>query len=316
MEIFLATFQSIATLLGLGFIGFIIIARRIVPQNISLVLSTLAIDIALPLLVFENIITQFNPEKQSNWWLFPLSWAGFMLAQLVLTRLSVRFSGTKFPRELGMALFYQNATFVPLAIITGLWGMDSSMLSYLFLFTLFNATLLFSTYHLFFNQQEQKINLRKIVNNVLLATIVALLLSLTHLQLWIPKFVVAVSRMVGNMALPLLMFVLGGSIYIDFKERGKLYWGEILRFFLLKNILFPFVFIGLLWIIKPAPELSWLIFIESAVPPIISVSIFTQMCGGNRQIANQYLVASFLGSLVSIPFLSWIYSLVLTIPSM
>jgi hypothetical protein len=38
------------------------------------------------------------------------------------------------------------------------------------------------------------------------------------------------------------------------------------------------------------------------VPPVTALPIFTKRVGGNESIVNQFLLASFIGSLVSIPF--------------
>ena len=56
MDLFITTFESVATLLGIGVIGFWIIKKEIVPGNILGLLSPLALEIALPSLILVNII--------------------------------------------------------------------------------------------------------------------------------------------------------------------------------------------------------------------------------------------------------------------
>ena len=55
-ELIIATFESVAALLGLGLLGFWVISRKILPSDALSLLSPLALDIALPSLVFVNII--------------------------------------------------------------------------------------------------------------------------------------------------------------------------------------------------------------------------------------------------------------------
>ena len=62
MPIFNVTFQSVAALLAIGLLGFWIIKRNVIPDSILHFLAILAIDIALPCIVFVNIITQFSPH--------------------------------------------------------------------------------------------------------------------------------------------------------------------------------------------------------------------------------------------------------------
>ena len=55
MSVFLVTLQAVFALLGIGLLGFWIIGRRRVPSDTLAFLSSLAIDIALPLLVLANL---------------------------------------------------------------------------------------------------------------------------------------------------------------------------------------------------------------------------------------------------------------------
>jgi len=72
MHIFNMTLQSVAALLAIGVLGFWIIKRNIIPENILRFLAILAIEIALPCIVFVNLITQFSPSSFVRWWQYPL----------------------------------------------------------------------------------------------------------------------------------------------------------------------------------------------------------------------------------------------------
>ncbi|MFP4452985.1 MAG: hypothetical protein ACLFPI_06400 [Desulfobacterales bacterium] len=51
-----------------------------------------------------------------------------------------------------------------------------------------------------------------------MATLVATVIRLSGLHACVPDFLIDAIRMVGHMALPLLMIILGGSIYVDCKD--------------------------------------------------------------------------------------------------
>jgi predicted permease len=51
MNVFLTTLQAVLVLLGIGLLGYWIIGKRRVPSDTLAFLQSLAIDIALPLLV-------------------------------------------------------------------------------------------------------------------------------------------------------------------------------------------------------------------------------------------------------------------------
>jgi predicted permease len=104
------------------------------------------------------------------------------------------------------------------------------------------------------------------------------------------------------------MIILGGSLYIDFQKKGRIYYGEILKFVLVKNFLFPLVFIGLLVLMRPDYNIAIIMLLESAVPPITGVSVHAEREGGNASIANQFILASFAVSIVSIPLMFTFFS--------
>jgi len=153
----------------------LIIRKRIVPGNILGLLSPLALEIALPSLIFVNIIQNFSPSTSPDWWQLPLWWGFFTLLSAGLTFIFMFVSQKKTRREFAISLFYQNGIFFPLAILSGMFGDDSSYVIFLFLFALFYAAFFFSTYHFFFEHKgKKKLDLKKIIHPVLIATILAL----------------------------------------------------------------------------------------------------------------------------------------------
>lgn len=116
------------------------------------------------------------------------------------------------------------------------------------------------------------------------------------------------------MALPLVMMILGGSLYLDFQRKGRIYIAEIVKFVLMKNIVFPLAFLGLLILIHPDYNIALLIILQSAVPPITGIPIVTERAGGNRAITNQFILASFIFSIVSIPLIFNLFSTFFPMP--
>jgi predicted permease len=309
MDLFITTFESVAVLLGIGLIGFWIIKRKIVPGNILGLLSPLALDIALPSLIFISIINSFEPSENPTWWQLPLWWCFFTIIALGLTFVFTLISKKKTKREFSVSLFYQNALFFPLAILSGIYGYDHPYVSYLFIFTIFFPTLFFSTYFLFFEKKEKKlINWKKIIHPVVIATIIALVIKLSGTQNTIPDFVIKIFTLLGGMTIPLIMLILGGNIYVDFQIKGKIQTSEIIKFISIKNILFPIIFLGLILLLKPilTYPIALIILLQSAVPPITAIPLVTDRVGGDRAIVNQFIVASFILSLISIPVMIYL----------
>jgi malate permease and related proteins len=321
MHAFNVTLQSVAALLAIGVLGFWIIKRHIIPEDILRFLAILAIDIALPCIVFANIMTQFSPSALANWWQYPLWWLFFSAIALVFSLVAMFVSNQATRREFTISLFFQNGIFFPLIIVSGIFGPSNPYTPILFIFMALHPSLYFSTNHLFFkkcnagnggNVQEDRSKspkrLGRIVNPVLLATVASTTIKLTGAESHFPTFIVTVFQILGGMSLPLLMLILGGSLYLDFQNKGPIYIKEMMKFVLIKNLLFPLAFITILVFARPAYPVALIIFLQSAVPPITAIPVETARHGGNASIANQFILSSFVFSILSVPLMFNLFS--------
>jgi predicted permease len=309
MDIFIIVLQSVLTLLGIGVIGFWITRRGIVPENALGFLSRLALDIALPCMVFSSIVVNFSPEKFPGWWQLPLWWFAFAAISLILTLITSFASKKETRGEFALNMFFQNGLFMPLILISGIFGSGSSYIPQLYIFIIFHPVVFFSGYHLFFRgRNRQKMQWNRVFNPILIATVLAIIFQLLKINHYLPDFVHSILQTLGVMALPLIMIILGGSLYLDFKQKGKIYYTEIIKFVAIKNIVFPLLFLALIVGFKPEYSIALLFILQSAIPPITGTPIMTERAGGNKSISNQFVLASFIFSVVSIPVIFWLFS--------
>ncbi len=310
MDLFITTFEAVAVLLAIGLIGFLIIKQKVVPGRILSLISPLALDIALPSLVFVDIVLDFTPADYPNWWQLPLWWGFFTVVAFLLTFLFMFISKKDTRREFAVTLFYQNGIFFPLAILSNMFPGDQTYIVSLFLFTIFYPAFFFSTYQFFFDRgDKKKIDYKKIFHPVLIATLIGIAIGIIGINELVPDIVISVFSILGAMTIPLLMIILGGNIYVDYKKQGSFDFIEVSKFVLIKNIIFPLVFIGILILIKSyiTNVVAIIILLQAAVPPVTAVPLVTERSGGNRSIVNQFMVASFIVSLISIPLMIGIF---------
>jgi len=137
---------------------------------------------------------------------------------------------------------------------------------------------------------------------VLIVTAGAIIIRLAGVQDYIPGFIISALSMMGGMTIPLIMLILGGNIYLDFQKKGALRVVEMIKFVVIKNIVFPLVFLGIVLLIRPAYPVALLIILESSIPPV------TERSGGNRAVVDQFLLASFLFSLISVSVMVSLFS--------
>ncbi|MBN2571914.1 MAG: AEC family transporter [Ignavibacteriales bacterium] len=308
MNLFWVTFESVGLLLGIGLVGFWIIARKVVPIDILKVLSPLVLSVALPCMAFTSIISKFNPTEKPDWYVMPIWWLAFTLIIIILATLFRYFSKKEIRREFYISLIYPNAIFTPLAIIPILFGKDSTMLTDLFIFTILFPAFLFNTYFLFYpSQNKERINIRRIFNGVFIGTLLAIIFKLTETDKHIPNLVLRITELLGMLSIPLIMILIGGNIFVDYQRKEKIDIISIIKFILVKNIIFPIIILFLLVWIKPQFNIAFLIFLMSALPPVTAISVFVDRAGGKVSTVNYFLIASFILSLITLPIAIMIF---------
>lgn len=312
---FLVVLESVLVLLGIGVIGFLISRRDMIPENVLGFLSRLAINIALPCMVFAHIIVNFSPSKFPNWWQLPLWWLLFAIISLILTLITMFVSNRETRSEFAINLFYQNGLFFPLIVINGVFGADTPYLPQLYIFIMLHPIMFFSTYHFFFIQrQTSKIKWNRILSPVFIAIILAFTVQLFGVRDYLPAFIQSILKILGGMAIPLIMIILGGSLYLDFKQKGRIYYLEIIKFLTIKNVVFPLVVLALLLLLQPSYNIALLFMLESAVPPVTATPILTERAGGNKAISNQFVLSSFIISVITLPVIFQIFSIAFPLP--
>lgn len=312
MDIFIVILEAVLVLLGIGVIGFWITRRGVIPETAHGFIIRLAIDIALPCMIFASILIKFSPSEYPDWWQLPLWWLLFAVISLILT-LSTMFVSKKDTRsEFAINLFYQNGLFFPLVVISGIFGPDAPYLPQLYIFTIIHPIMFHSTYNLFFKNGKGQLKWNRIYNPIIIAVILAVTVQLFGVKDYLPDVVHSILQILGAMALPLIMIILGGSLYLDFKQKGKFYSIEITKFIIIKNVVFPLAFLGLLLLIDFIYGITYniaiLFILESAVPPVTATPILTERAGGNKSISTQFVFSSFVLSVLSIPAIFYLFS--------
>ena len=318
MEIFLWVLEAVLVLLAIGTIGFWVARRNVIPESVQGFLIQLAVNIALPCLVFSSILVNFSPAKFPDWWQLPLWWFVYAAISLVLTLMTMFVSNKDTRGEFAINLFYQNGLFFPLIIISGIFGTDAPYLPQLYIFIILHPVMFFSTYQFFFKksaeQAQGQTHWHRIINPILVATVLGIIVQLIGVKAYLPDFIYSILEMLGRMALPLIMIILGGSLYLDFRQKGKIYYKEIIKFLIVKDIVFPLVFLAILVFWRPSYSIALLFLLQAAVPPVTATPILTARAGGNKAISNQFVLSSFIFSIVTVPTMFLLFSLFFPLP--
>lgn len=300
MEYFLPALKAVAVSVGVGLIGFWVLYRRVLPHTAIQVLSALALDVALPCQIFVSLLGGMDPSA-AGWWRLPLWWVGFTVGAGLLTALAAPLFRRERRRECALSLFYQNAVFVPLIMINDMFGPQSPHLVNLFLFTMFFSAFFFNTQALFFAGRSRPFRWRRVLTPVFVATVLALALRLGGAGDRMPGFVVSSVAMVGDMAAPALLLLLGAVIHLDWRQREARFPWELVKFVILKNVVFPLVALGALALTRPPREVAFLIALQAAMPPLTALPLTAEREGGDRGFVNSLMLASFVAAVATVP---------------
>lgn len=306
MEVILYSMQAIAVPLLVGLLGFAVLHRRMIDGAHLKVLAVLALDIALPCHVLVTLLDRFDPHSMPDWWNRPLWWAGSVLFFGITALVGSRFFARKIRREATVSLFYPNAVFLPMVILMELFSPDTQYLTDLFLFTLFFAMFYFNTIGLIYGCRQGRI---KLFNPVMIATLCGLLLKLLRIDFIAPEFVRSGLRLVGAMAAPALLILLGGNIYMDLFVPSAVKWRDTAIFVCWKNVAIPLLMLSLIFVLRPDPPIALLLLLHAVVPPLTSLPTMTERCGGQREVVGRFMVGSFAASLVTVPAFLYVFSL-------
>ncbi|MCX7820670.1 MAG: AEC family transporter [Brevinematales bacterium] len=307
MEIFIKSLEAILVLIGLGFFGFYLLFKKFLKKEVLRILSPIAIEFAVPAMIFSDIILNFRPDQIQNWWLYPVYWFISFIFGIILSYFFSLFVKKESKQEFILSLVFPNAVFIPIVLISSLYGENSDMLVKLYLFTLFFPLFLFNLYGLFIDNKI-KISPKIFFNPIIVITIVSVFLKIYNIDRFIPEFLIDISKRIGALSIPIILLIIGGNIYIQFEKKAEIKWKEIIFFVIVKNIIFPLIHIIILDFINIQEDIKFLIFLQSAVPPVTAIPILIEKENKNYIIANQYLFFSFIFSIISLPVMFLIFT--------
>jgi len=305
---------AVAQIFLLAALGFVLVKRRFLGHEGLNAISQLVMDIALPLLMFCQLIDKFDFKLYANWWIFPL-------LSLAITAIGLAIGwcfkpwikGHDHKLQFVSLVGFQNSGYLPLALVAALLPGEklTVMFIYIFLFLIgFNAAIFSLGIHMISFYKNKKFELASLFSPPVIAMGIGLMLVYFGLHKFIPQTLLLPLRLMGDCTLPLAMLVVGGMLAeLDI---GRMQKGPVALILTLKLIALPLL--GLLLIMKlHLPELvALLILIELAMPPATTLSIIVRHYKKEDVLVSQGIFFGHIASIITIPiFLSLYYALVM-----
>jgi hypothetical protein len=308
-ESFRITGIAVAQIFLLAAIGYFLVKKNVLGHEGLDSLSRLVIEVTLPVLIFCQLIKDFNFTLYRDWWVFPLISIVITLAGLILgSFFTGLIKGSQYKLQFLSLVAFQNSGYLPLALVAALLPQDKvdTMFIYIFLFLLgFNLVMWSVGVYMLTFTRAKRFALGSLFSPPVIATIFSLLFIFFGLNKFVPEAALKPLRMVGDCTLPLAMFVVGGNLaQIRLRHIDK---KAMLIICLAKMFILPAL--GLWLIIKyKLPELTGLlILIQLAMPPATSLSVITRHYDKEDLLISQGIFFGHIISILTIPIFLSLY---------
>ncbi len=266
--------------------------------------SRLAIDFLMPCLVFSATTEHFATERLHELWPLPvIAFAIVVFGTCVGTgaRLLLKKRTVAQRRTVHHLCAVNNAVFLPVILVENLWG-DAAVAN-LFFFSLGAALGLWSIGVVLLGGGSWRDAVRHLLTPTHLALLMALTLCLLGATEAIPAIVAQTTAFVGSAAIPLVLFLVGASLYPlpDFSPRRLVLLTSCLRI-----IVIPVLLTFLLRLLPIVDDVYNMAVVNAFMPAAAISTILTHRFGGDPQLAASTVVATTLASLITVPLgLSW-----------
>lgn len=289
-------------------IGAWLFYRKWMTEEASKSMSKVVLDVFFPFLTFATITTQFKKEDFSELWIMPV--AGFLL-------MFVSFFlgwGLKYCMKVKtkerMGTFHHicainNYIFLPLIVLENIYP-SSRHVALLLIMNVGSTVGLWTVGIIAF---QGKINFKKVFQTFYSINVVAVVIALTWLfsPMPIPALLKSVSLKLGNMAVPMMLIIIGGALY---RCAGKMLEYKLDLFFIsvVRLVIIPVVIILLLkfFVLNffPIPQdMIEVLMVVVLMPAASSSVVLAKEYGGSEDFAGAAIVLTTLLSLGTIPLL-------------
>ncbi len=292
-------------------IGYICRKKDIFHERANIAFSKLMTEVTMPCLIFYSIACQEAiGSKLYSLNILAIGSICFIILILAATFTDKLYGAKK--EEKGIIKFitvFNNCTFMGLPILNAVLGNIGTF--YIAIFNIVNNIMVFTIglYYIGLSANKMgKFTLKLLINTGNIATI----LGLIFYYLDIKPFIVIqdTTSMIGNMTTPLSMIVLGVSLaemnVLDIIKSYKLY-----IFALIKMIAFPlFIFILLRFTGIADKNLILGFTLISAMPGASVTVTLANQYDANPHLASKYMLLSTIISIITIPTVVYIVSLI------
>ena len=308
MNIFIIIINQIAIFALLMIIGFLSVKFKLLNETALDYFAKYIMKLALPLLIFINIIDQIKVKDLFNSISILLVILFIYLILLLVSYGSSKlFNVSIINKRLYSAIFsFGNIGFMGIPILTSLFP-NTGML-YVMLFTIIDQSLLWTVGMYLTSSMEKTNNLsiksviKKFINPAIISISLGLIIVILGIK--VPSIIHDVVEKIGSTATPLSLMYIGGLFYyIDIRKCIKKY--ELYGVVVIKMIILPCIIYLLLKYFLFTMEEATALAILCSLPSMSSIAIFARLNGVDGEYAIGGLFITTISSVITIPIVGY-----------
>jgi predicted permease len=289
---------AIGQIFGIFIIGWVARYKKYIHEQELTRWSRFIIDILFPLFVFHNIINNFEADRLNQLWPLPIiglaiivmgTFLGFFLKK------GLKNKNPELIRTFHHFCAVNNYGFLPIIIVYNLWG--EVAVARLFFFNLGSSIGFWTVGIALLGESKITGAYKNIITPNLVALFIALFLSISKLNIYVPDIIIKISATVGAAAIPCILILIGASLY-PFPRKN--YSRDLIYLTILRLILLPMLYIILIRILPLNEDVKNIAYIVSLMPTPVMSTILTRRYGGDPGFAVQAAIVTTLVSIITV----------------
>ena len=302
---FIKTFTQVLILFILILIGYFIRYRNLIDKSFTSKLSNLVLSIFLPALIINSMQINFEPSIINKIIIIILlSFITYLISYLIAYSLKFIFKSDKDIGVYQYAVMFSNVGFMGYPVVQSIFG--SSALFYASIFNLpFNLLIMtLGVYLLCRGNENYDFSIKSFVNPVIVSILIGFILFIFRIKL--PVFINDTLELLGDLTTPLSMLIIGSMLCESpAKEcflNKKLYLIVFIRLIFIPACIY--------FILKEKINDKLLLSIPvilTSMPIATNAAIMANKYKANESLASQLVFLSALLSIITIPFISFLF---------
>ncbi len=280
-------------------IGFYVERKKYLSDEGIQDISKIVVNVAMPLLVVSAINIEYKAEYVTNMIIIAIaSFAYLSTVTLLSSRLAPLISKHEGNvKSMRYAMTFGNTVFLGYPISYALFGELGIFYAsvYVAMQNIFQWTV---GVHIFKQEKFEFKSLKRLLNPGLLAIFIGMLLFFLGIKT--PAYVQRVIKGFGSISVPLALMIIGATL-AEYKLKDIISDREAQIASLSKSILFPTLFLAVLYFLPLDPMIKAILIIQTAAPVQASAALFAKNFGGESGIVAKCVAITTLLCMVTIP---------------